>query len=129
MIQLVVQTLSSPPQPQPTTNLARRSQRPRPPLLIGPDVPPSPSEKACIINAASLALLDAGIVAKGSVAACACAILPKDEGEVLRQASGSPLTELQVREGVRQRRLARGEIEQDQEQEQDAKSAEEYDGE
>ena len=68
-------------------------------------------------------------MAKGSVAACACAILPKDEGEVLRQASGSPLTELQVREGVRQRRLARGEIEQDQEQEQDAKSAEEYDGE
>lgn len=42
------------------------------------------SEKAALINAASLAILDAGIAARGTVAAVAAAILPKVEGIVLR---------------------------------------------
>ncbi|EPQ26830.1 uncharacterized protein PFL1_05465 [Pseudozyma flocculosa PF-1] len=93
MIQLVLQTTSSPPAPAITDSAARA----RNPLLIGPDTPPSPSEKACLINAASLALLDAGIVARGTVAACSCAVLRRDQGTVLRQASGSVLGDAQIR--------------------------------
>lgn len=93
LIQVVLQTLSSPTLPQSAGQTihtdAESNQRhvARQPLLLGPDNPPSVSEQAALINAASLALLDAGIPARGSVAACACAILPKAQGTVLRQNS------------------------------------------
>lgn len=92
LIQVVLQTLSSPTLPQSSgqaIHSGTSSQRhvARQPLLLGPDNPPSVSEQAALINAASLALLDAGIPARGTVAACACAILPKAQGTVLRQNS------------------------------------------
>lgn len=98
LIQLVLQTLSSPSLPQSagqplqTDTGDNHRHVPRQPLLLGPDVPPSATEQAALINAASLALLDAGIPARASVAACACAILPATQGLVLRQ--NSHITEM-----------------------------------
>ncbi|KAN0065223.1 exosome non-catalytic core subunit rrp46 [Thecaphora frezii] len=118
MIQLVLQTTSAPPPPQIESAAAKR----RYPLLIGPDAPPSPSEKACLINAASLALLDAGIVARGTVAACACAILRQDVGSVLRQAGGAVLSDAQVRSRVSEWRSQRGLTDVDLETDQESNS-------
>lgn len=93
LIQVVLQTLSSPSLPQSSVQVMHKDVGPsqryvaRQPLLLGPDNPPSVTEQAALINAASLALLDAGIPARGSVAACACAILPAAQGTVLRQNS------------------------------------------
>lgn len=93
---------------------------PRQPLLLGPDNPPSVSEQAALINAASLALLDAGIPARASVAACACAILPAAQGTVLRQNSHvAEMSESQLAGLVRQYEQDKGEsdnIEIDDEQ-------------
>lgn len=89
LLQLVLQTLSSPASPQPTVRSADQAPtwRRLQPLLLGPDTPPSATEKAALINSASLALLDGGIAARGSVAACACAVLPATPGKVIRKYS------------------------------------------
>ena len=116
LIQLVLQTLSSPSLPQSSGQTVHRdagaNQRyvARQPLLLGPDNPPSVSEQAALINAASLALLDAGIPARGSVAACACAILPAAQGTVLRQNSHlAEISESQLAGLVRQYKEENGE--------------------
>lgn len=87
---------------------------------MGPDNPPSVTEEAALINAASLALLDAGIPARASVAACACAILPAAQGVVLRQNSHvTEMSESQLAGLVRQYKQEKGEsddIEVDDEQ-------------
>ncbi|CBQ73572.1 conserved hypothetical protein [Sporisorium reilianum SRZ2] len=126
LIQVVLQTLSSPSLPQSSAQTLHKdvasSQRhvPRQPLLLGPDSPPSVSEQAALINAASLALLDAGIPARASVAACACAILPAAQGTVLRQNSHvAEMSESQLAGLVRQYKQDQGEsddIEVDDEQ-------------
>lgn len=127
LIQVVLQTLSSPSLPQSSGqtlhNGVGSSQRhaPRQPLLLGPDNPPSVAEQAALINAASLALLDAGIPARASVAACACAILPAVQGTVLRQNSHvAEMSESQLAGLVRQYKQDQGEsgddIEMDDEQ-------------
>lgn len=81
---------------------------------MGPDNPPSVSEQAALINAASLALLDAGIPARGSAAACACAILPAAQGTVLRQNSHlGEISEAQLAGLVRQYKQDSGEDDDD----------------
>lgn len=116
LIQVVLQTLSSPALPQSSAHSVYTdvgsSQRhvARQPLLLGPDTPPSVTEQAALINAASLALLDAGIPARASVAACACAILPATQGTVLRQNSHlSEISETQLAGLVRQYQQDNGE--------------------
>lgn len=126
LIQVVLQTLSSPSLPQSAgQSLARDTgskQRhvPRQPLLLGPDNPPSVTEQAALINAASLALLDAGIPARASVAACSCAILPEAQGIVLRKNSHmAEISQSQLAGLVRQYKEEKGEsddIEVDDEQ-------------
>ena len=126
LIQVVLQTLSSPSLPQSSSQTLHKdvgsSQRhvPRQPLLLGPDKPPSVSEQAALVNAASLALLDAGIPARASVAACACAILPAAQGIVLRQNSHvADMSESQLAGLVRQYKQDKGQsddIEVDDEQ-------------
>ncbi|SAM82788.1 related to RRP46-Exosome non-catalytic core component [Ustilago bromivora] len=118
LIQVVLQTLSCPTLPQSSAQVVhsgvQASQRvvARQPLLLGPDKPPSVSELAALINAASLALLDAGIPARGSVAACACAILPAARGMVLRQNSHlSEIGEAQLAGLLRQYKQENGEAE------------------
>ncbi|PWZ00123.1 hypothetical protein BCV70DRAFT_200282 [Testicularia cyperi] len=114
LVQVILQTLSSPQPPISTISTSRptdgsQGYRPRQPLLLGPDEPPSVAEKAALINAASLALLDGGIPARGSVAACSCAILPALEGSVLRENSHiSEISHVQLRELVRQKKQAQG---------------------
>ncbi|SPO26652.1 related to RRP46 - Exosome non-catalytic core component [Ustilago trichophora] len=116
LIQVVLQTLSSPSLPQSSAQIIHKdvtsNQRhvARQPLLLGPDNPPSVTEQAALINAASLALLDAGIPARGSVAACACAILPAAQGTVLRQNSHlAEISETQLAGLVRQYKEENGE--------------------
>ncbi|PWN46810.1 hypothetical protein IE53DRAFT_372001 [Violaceomyces palustris] len=99
LVQLVIQTTSSPSLSLPTTTTrwstsSRRDSKddqgtPQPPpLLLGPDNPPTPTEKAAAINASSLALLDAGFPARGTVAACACAVLERRRGRSIRRSGG-----------------------------------------
>lgn len=105
LLQLVLQTLSSPPLPQPSARSGDQAPtwRRLPPLLLGPDTPPSATEKATLINAASLSLLDGGIAARGSVAACSCAILPDIPGTVLRKYSHlTSISESQLQDLIRQ---------------------------
>ena len=68
-IQVTVQTTST----QPTTSVFHNSA----PLLLGPDAAPLAAETATSINAAMMALLDAGIPMKATVAAISCAVLEK----------------------------------------------------
>lgn len=140
LIQVVLQTLSSPSLPQSSAQALHKdvgpSQRhvPRQPLLLGPDNPPSVAEQAALVNAASLALLDAGIPARASIAACACAILPAAQGTVLRQNSHiTEMSETQLAGLVRQYKQDQGEsdeIEIDDEQDANCiKSNKRYTGE
>lgn len=125
LIQVVLQTLSSLPLPQSSAQALHKdlgsSQRhvARQPLLLGPDTPPAVTEQAALINAASLALLDAGIPARASVAACACAILPAIQGTVLRQNSHlAEISESQLAGLVRQYKQDHGDsgdVEMDEE--------------
>ncbi len=123
LIQLVLQTLCSPSLPQssehtlPSDLASNQRYVPRQPLLLGPDAPPSVTEQAALINAASLALLDAGIPARGSVTACACAILPATQGTVLRQNSHlDEISESQLAGLVRQYKQENAQADMDEDE-------------
>lgn len=86
LIQLSVQTMSTPPQPTSTLRLtldAKETSLPetkrRAPLVLGPDQPFLTSEIAASINASTLALMDANIPLRATVVASSCAIVPRSE--------------------------------------------------
>ena len=86
LIQLTVQTTTTPPQFTSTLRLtldaretSQSGSKPRAPLVLGPDQPFLTSEIAASINASTLALLDANIPLRATVVASSCAIVPRSE--------------------------------------------------
>ena len=86
LIQLSVQTTSSPSQASSTVQLSwdgrlhdNKETEARMPLLLGPDSPFLASETAASINASTLALLDANIPMRATVVATACAVLRRED--------------------------------------------------
>lgn len=98
LIQLVIQTLAAPAAPSDflTPSFSEDSGTeeeakagPSRVRALGPDRAAEAAEKAGAINAAMMALLDAGIPMRATVAACSCVVLRPKDANRLRPKNGA----------------------------------------